>query len=61
MKTLIRVVKREARDQITETDASTPINKPATTEMIVKRWIIESRENRRAALNQLQDSFGLTR
>jgi len=50
MKTLIRVVKRGSEDSKNDT-ATVPAAKPRlTTEMIIKSWIIESRERRRTEL-----------
>lgn len=58
MKTVIRIVKRGSEEN---KDASEAVvrAKPRTAEMIVKSWIIESRENRRTAMSQLQGSIGL--
>jgi hypothetical protein len=58
MKTLIRVVKRGTENNKDENEAPAPAKPRVTTEMIVKRWIIESREQRRAATSQLQSSLG---
>ena len=57
MKTLIRVVKRGS-DNKGDSDAPPQAKPRLTTEMIVKSWIVESREQRRAAISQLQSSFG---
>ena len=57
MKTLIRVVKRGSEDK-GDSEAAPPAKSRLTTEMIVKSWIIESREQRRAAMSQLQSSLG---
>ena len=57
MKTLIRVVKRGSKDKdVGETAA--PTKPRLTTEMIVKSWIIESRERRRVHIGQLTSSIG---
>ena len=57
MKTLIKVVKRESKDNnVSETAA--PTKPRLTTEMIVKSWIIESRERRRVHIGQLTSSIG---
>ena len=55
MKTPIKVMKREDR-KVTHDVAisSTRTKRQRTTEVIVKSWIIESRERRRADLNRLQ-------
>lgn len=58
MKTLIRVVKRGSENSRDDNEAARPAKPRVTTEMIVKSWIIESREQRRAAMNQLQSSIG---
>ena len=58
MKTLIRVVKRGSKDNKDVSEIATPTKPRLTTEMIVKSWIIESREQRRAAMSQLQSSLG---
>ena len=66
MKTLIRVVKRGSAVKEDKSKAA-PAKPLLTTETIVKSWIIESREQRRAAMSQLQSSIvwkefgGLTR
>ena len=51
MKTLIRVVKRGSEDSKNDTAAAPPAKPRLTTEMIIKSWIIESRERRRAELH----------
>jgi hypothetical protein len=56
MKTL-RVVKRGSKDNKDDIDVSAPTKPRLTTEMIVKRWIVQSREHRRAAMSQLQSSM----
>ena len=50
-------MKREAR-KVTDDVAisSTRTKRQRTTEVIVKSWIIESRERRRAELNRLQNA-----
>ena len=58
MKMLIRVVKRGSEDNKRSSEVAAPAKPRATTEMIVKSWIIESREQRQATLIQLQSSFG---
>lgn len=58
MKTVIRVVKRGSEDNKHSGEAAAPAKPRETTEMIVKSWIIESREQRQAAMIQLQSSFG---
>ena len=58
MKTVIRVVKRGSDDNKHSGGAAVPAKPRLTTEMIVKSWIIESREQRQAAMIQLQSSFG---
>ena len=68
MKTPIKIMKREDR-KVTHVVAisSTRTKRQRTTEVIVKSWIIESRERRRAAQNRLQnavlsrESAGITR
>jgi hypothetical protein len=57
MKTPIKIMKREDR-KVTHDVAisSTRTNRPRTTEVTVKSWIIESRERRRADLNRLQNA-----
>ena len=57
MNTLIRVVKRGSEDK-GDSEAAPPAKPRLTTEMIVKSWIIESREQRRAAVSQVQSSIG---
>ena len=58
MKTLIRVVKRGSEDSKGDSEAAPPAKPRLTTEMIVKSWIVNSREQRRAAMIQLQSSIG---
>ena len=60
MKTLIRVVKRGSEDNKGDSEAAAPAKPRLTTELIVKSWIVESREQRRAAMSQLQSSIGWT-
>jgi hypothetical protein len=57
MKTPIKIMKREDR-KVTHDVAisSVKTNRQRTTEVIVKSWIIESRERRRADLNRLQNA-----
>jgi hypothetical protein len=57
MKTLIRVVKRRSEDNKHDSGVVAPAKSRLTTEMIVKSWIIESREQRQAAMSRLQSSF----
>jgi hypothetical protein len=57
MKTLIRVVKRGS-EKTRDDETAAPAKPRVTTEMIVKSWIIESREQRLATLTQLQSSLG---
>jgi len=59
MKTLIRVVKRGSEVNKNVSEVAAPVKPRVTTEMIVKSWIVESREQRRADLSQLQSSFPL--
>ena len=59
MKTLIRVVKLGSEGNKHSSEVVAPAKPRLTTEMIVKSWIIESREQRQAAMSQLQCSFGL--
>jgi len=58
MKTLIRVVKRESKDNKDVSETAAPTKPRLTTEMIVKSWIIESRERRRVHIGQLTSSIG---
>ena len=58
MKTLIRVVKRRSEDKKDNKATAVPVKPQLTTEMIIKSWIIESRERRQAAMSQLQSSVG---
>ena len=58
MKTLIRVVKRGSEANKGDSEVAPPAKPRLTTETIVKSWIIESREQRQAAMSQLQSSFG---
>jgi hypothetical protein len=57
MKTPIKIRKREKRNVHDPEISSARTNSQRTTEVIVKNWIIESREGRRLALNQLQHAF----
>ena len=54
MKTPVKIIKREDR-KVTHDVAisSSRTERQRTTEVIVKSWIIESRERRRADLNHL--------
>ena len=58
MKTLIRVVKRGSEVNKNVSEAAASVKRRVTTEMIVKSWIVESREQRQAAMSQLQSSLG---
>ena len=58
MKTVIRVVKRGSDDNKHSSEAAAPAKPRLTTEMIVKSWITESREQRQTAMSQLQSCFG---
>jgi len=58
MKTLIRVMKQGSEIKRDDHEAAAPAKPRVTTETIVKSWIIESREQRRAAMAQLQNSLG---
>jgi len=58
MKTVVRIVKRGSEDKKDECSSATPTNRRLTTEMIVKSWIIESREHRRNGMSQLQSLLG---
>ena len=57
MKTPIKIMKREDR-KVRHDVAITPTRteRQRTTEVIVKSWIIESRERRQADLNRLQNA-----
>jgi hypothetical protein len=57
MKTPIKIMKRDDRKVTHEVAiSSTRTNRPRTTEVTVKSWIIEARERRRADLNHLQNA-----
>jgi hypothetical protein len=58
MKTLIRVVKRGSEDIKDVSEAAAQAKPRLTTETIVKSWIIESRERRRAVMSELHNSIG---
>jgi len=58
MKTSIRVVKRGSEDKRNNSEAVSSPKPRLTTEMIVKSWIIDSRENRQAVMSELQSSIG---
>ena len=58
MKTVIRIVKRGSEVNKDDVEAAVPAKPRLTTEMIVKRWIIDSRERRQADTSQLQTSIG---
>ena len=57
MKTPIKIRKREDRKVTHDAEISSArTNRQRTTEVIVKSWIIESRERRRVDLNRLQNA-----
>jgi hypothetical protein len=56
MKTLVRVVKKGTYSKKTVDEGVNPSKPRLTTEMIVKSWVIESREHRRAVMSKLQSS-----
>ena len=57
MKTPVKIIKREDRKVTQDVPISSlRTNGQRTTEVIVKSWIIESRERRRADLNHLLSS-----
>jgi len=57
MKTPIKIMKRDDRTVTHDVEISSARTKrQRTTEVIVKSWIIESRERRRADLNRLQNA-----
>ena len=58
MKDVIRIVKRGSEVNKDDVEAAVPAKPRLTTEMIVKRWIIDSRERRQADISQLQTSIG---
>jgi len=58
MKTLIRIVKRGSEETRDRSEAAVPVKPRLTTEMIVKSWIIDSRERRRADMSELRSSTG---
>ena len=58
MKTPIKIVRREDRNVTHDVGiSSTTTKRQRTTEVIVKSWIIESRERRRADLSRLQSAL----
>jgi len=57
MKTSIRIVKRGSEEKKYENEPVASAMPRLTTEMIVKRWIIESREHRRNVMTKLQSSI----
>ena len=57
MKTTIKVVKRDDRKVTPDKEIAVRTNRERDTAVIVKSWIIESRERRRAALNRLQKAL----
>ena len=57
MKTPIKIIKRDDRKVTHDAEiSSAKTNRQRTTEVIVKSWIIESRERRRVDLNRLQNA-----
>lgn len=57
MKTPIKIMKRDDRKVTHDAEiSSAKTNRQRTTEVIVKSWIEESRERRRADLNRLQNA-----
>ena len=54
MKTTIKIVKRDDRNVTPDKEIAARTNRQRDTALIVKSWIIESRERRRAALNLLR-------
>jgi hypothetical protein len=60
MKTAVKIIKREDRKVTHDVAISSSTTKrQRTTEVIVKSWIIESRERRRADLNYLSSKRDL--
>jgi len=58
MKTPIKIVRQEDRNVTHDVAiSSTTTKRQRTTEVIVKSWIIESRERRRAGLSGLQSAL----
>ena len=58
MKTPIRIIKRDERKVTHDKEISSARrDRQRTSEVIVKSWIIESRERRRVASNLLQTAF----
>ena len=58
MKTVMRIVKRGSEVNKGGGEAAVPAKPRLTTEMVVKSWIIDSRERRRETMSQLQSSIG---
>jgi len=57
MKAPIKIKKRDDRKVTPDTEISRArANAQRTTELIVKNWIIESRERRRLVLNRLRNA-----
>jgi|GEM_PF-2394414 len=57
MKSLIKIRKRDDKKVTHDVEISlAKTNRQRTTAVIVKSWIIESRERRRANLNRLQNA-----
>ena len=54
MKILIRLAKLESENNKDATEPEVPRKLRVTIAMIVKSWIVDSREDRRAAVSQLQ-------
>jgi hypothetical protein len=60
MKTPVKIIKREDRKVTQDVPISSlRTNGQRTTEVIVKSWIVESRERRRADLNHLSSKIDL--
>jgi len=57
MRSEIKVVKRRGEDIKLDHAPAAPTKPHLTTEMIIKNWIIESRERRQTAMSQLQSSI----
>ena len=61
MKNPIKIVRREDRNVTHDVGiSSTTTKRQRTTEVIVKSWIVESRERRRADLDRLQNAVRST-
>ena len=57
LKTPIKIRKPHDTKAVHDTEISSARTAQRTTELIVKNWIIESRERRRLVLNRLQDAI----